>query len=123
MQLLVYAKEDDENGKRLIVAVHEALPLRQLQLFRTLSSMQDILRRFVEPESIAVLSAINLAELRQMQILRTLLTEIFVILIVPDSKKSTIRLTHLLLPRFIALQEDSFSDLQEVLIKIVCTPH
>ena len=62
----------------------------------------------VEPDSIAVLSASNREELQQMQALRGLLPEIYVVLVIPDRKKSTIELAHLLLPRFLS-QKDMIS--------------
>jgi hypothetical protein len=123
VNLLLYARPEDDEGKRLQVAVHEALPLHPLQVFRSIIALQQQLRSFVIPESIAILSANNQSELRQMQILRPLLTEIFVVLIIPDSRKRTIRLAHLLLPRFMTSQKEGFVNLQEVLKKMVCTPH
>ncbi|MGA2532143.1 MAG: hypothetical protein ABSG19_03805 [Candidatus Aminicenantales bacterium] len=77
----------------------------------------------VEPESIAVLMASDREELQRMQLLRGLLTEIFVVLVIPDRKKSTIELAHLLLPRFLSQTEDSFRDLSKVLNKMVRTTH
>jgi hypothetical protein len=106
-----------------MAAVYEALPHRPIGIFRQLSALQEGLRTLIAPDSIAVLSAVDQAELRRLQTLRGLLTEIFVVLVVPDCKKSTIRLAHLLLPRFISQKEDSFSDLKKVLKKIVSTPH
>lgn len=106
-----------------MAAVHGALPHRPIWIFRQLTALQERLRTIVDPGSIAVLSAVNQAELRRMQALRGLLPEIFVVLVVPDCKKSTIRLAHLLLPRFISQKEDSYSNLKEVLKKMVRTPH
>jgi hypothetical protein len=106
-----------------MAAVHEALPHRPIRIFQQLTALQELLRTIVEPGSIAVLSAVDQAELRQMQALRGLLTEIFIVLVIPDYKKSTIRLAQLLLPRFISQKEDSYSDLKEVLKKMVNTPH
>jgi len=123
MQLLLYASTDDENGKRLVAAVREALPYKPIDVFRKLTALRVLLRTIIEPDSIAVLSAVDQSEMREMQTLRGLLPEIFVILIVPDLKKNTIRLAHLLLPRFICQKEDSFSDLKAVLKKMAGTPH
>jgi two-component system NtrC family response regulator len=77
----------------------------------------------IEPDSIAVLSASNREELQQMQLLRGLLTEIYVIVVIPDRKDSTIRLAHLLLPRFLSQKESDFTDLKIVLNKMYCTSH
>ncbi|MGB8957933.1 MAG: hypothetical protein WCC00_02855 [Candidatus Aminicenantales bacterium] len=77
----------------------------------------------MEPNSIAVLSASSQDELRQMQLLRGLLPEIYVVLVIPDRKKNTIQLAHLLLPRFLSRQSDDFEDLGQVLDKIYRTVH
>lgn len=77
----------------------------------------------VEPDSIAVLLASNGEELQRLQTLRGLLKELFVVLVIPDHKDDTIRLAHLLLPRFMSQVDDNFADLGNVLKKIVRTPH
>jgi hypothetical protein len=123
VQLLVYARNDDDNGKRLLAAVSAALPLKPPGVYRQLAALRSALCAIVEPDSIAVLSAVDRRELRRLQALRGLLGEIFVVLVVPDFSKDTIRLAHLLLPRFISRQEDSFSDLTDVLRKMAFTPH
>ncbi len=58
-----------------------------------------------------------------MQPLRGLLTEIYVVLVIPDRKKSTIELAHLLLPRFLSQKKDDFVDLSKVLDKMHRTIH
>lgn len=123
MQLLLFASQDGPNDRRLVVAVREALPFRHVQTMKTMNALHTMLCTVIEPESIAVLTASTYAELKQIVALRSLLTEIFVILIVPDKRKNTIRLAHLLLPRFISQTGDSYSELKQVLTKIICTPH
>jgi hypothetical protein len=99
------------------------IPESQIELFKSLAEFEGRLRMPVEPDSIAVLSASNGEELQRMQLLRALLTEIFVVLVVPDREEGTIRLAHLLLPRFLSQQEDTFIDLGKVLAKMYRTPH
>jgi hypothetical protein len=123
MQLLYYSSRDDHNDKRLKAAVHTVIPKSQIELFKRLEAFRERLRMPVEPDSIAVLSASNREELRQLQSLRGLLTEIFVVLVIPDRKDGTIRLAHLLLPRFLSQKDDDFLDLSKVLDKMVRTSH
>jgi len=123
MQLLFYSSGDDQNKKRLEAAVHQVIPESRIELFKRLVDFRERLRMPVEPESIAVLMASDREELQRMQLLRGLLTEIFVVLVIPDRKKSTIELAHLLLPRFLSQTEDSFRDLSKVLNKMVRTTH
>jgi hypothetical protein len=123
MQLLFYSSGDDQNNKRLEAAVHKVIPEREIELFTRLDDFRERLRRPIEPDSIAVLSASNRVELQQMQLLRGLLTEIYVVLVLPDRKKSTIELAHLLLPRFLSAKNDNFMDLSKVLNKMHRTSH
>ena len=119
MQLLFYSSKDDQNKKRLEAAVHKVIPESKLELFKSLDDFRVRLRMPIEPGSIAVLSASNREELQQMQLLRGLLTEIHVIVVIPDRKDSTIRLAHLLLPRFLSQKESDFTDLKIVLNKML----
>ena len=118
MQLLYYSSGDDQNNKRLEAVVHKVIPESQIELFQRLDDFRDRLRRPIEPDSIAVLSASNREELQQMQLLRGLLAEIYVVLVIPDRKKSTIELAHLLLPRFLSHKESDFTNLKIVLNKM-----
>ena len=121
MQLLFYFSGDGQNNKRLEAAVHKVIPQTKIELFKRLEDFQERLRTPVEPDSIAVLSASNREELQQMQLLRGLLTEIYVVLVLPDRKKRTIELAHLLLPRFLSQKNDDFLDLGKVLDKMYRT--
>ncbi|MCX6564339.1 MAG: hypothetical protein NTU60_12190 [Candidatus Aminicenantes bacterium] len=118
MQTLYYSSGDDQNTKRLEAAVHKVIPESQIELFKRLDDFRERLRMPIEPDSIAVLSASNREELQQMQLLRELLTEIYVILVIPDRKKNTLELAHLLLPRFLSRKKDNFIDLSKVLNKM-----
>jgi len=118
MRLLIYSSGNDQNKKRLEAAVHKVIPESKIELFKRLDDFRERLRTPIEPDSIAVLSASNRAELQQMQLLRGLLTEIYVVLVIPDRRKSTIELAHFLLPRFLSQKEDDFSDLKIVLNKM-----
>ena len=100
------------------MAVREIIPESQIELFSRLDDLGERLRLSVEPDSIAVLSVSDREELQRMQPLRGLLSEIYVVLVVPDRKKSTIELAHLLLPRFLSRKSDNFMDLRKVLDKM-----
>ena len=123
MELLFYSRGDDHNKKRLEASVHKVIPGRKIENFGRLDDFRERLRKPIEPDSIAVLSASNREELQQMQILRGLLPEINVVLVIPDGKKSTIELAHLLLPRFISQKNDNFLDLSKVLKKMYRNSH
>lgn len=123
MQVLFYSSGDDQNNKRLEAAVHRVIPENQIESFKKLDDFGERLRTPIEPDSIAILLAANRDELQQMQLLRGLLTEIYVVLVIPDRKKSTIELAHHLLPRFLSQKKDDFSNLGKVLSKIYHNSH
>jgi 2-polyprenyl-3-methyl-5-hydroxy-6-metoxy-1,4-benzoquinol methylase len=115
MQLLYYSSGVDENARRLKAAVQKVIPAGRIEHFSKLDDFRDRLRTIVEPDSVAVLSAPNRGELQKMQLFRKLLTEIYVILVLPDRGKGTIALAHLLLPRFLSQKDSDFADLKVVL--------
>jgi hypothetical protein len=123
MQLLFYTGRNDMNTNRLEEAVYQAVQGREIERFTQLDSLRERFRFIVEPDSIAVLFAADRKELQEMQTLRHLLPEIYVILVIPDWNESTVKLAHLLLPRFLSQKEDSFTDLIEVLKKMVGPSH
>jgi hypothetical protein len=115
MQLLLYSPRVDKDTKRLVAAVHKVIPKGRIELFKRLADFRERLRTPVEPDSVAVLSASSREELQKMQLLRGLLTEIYVVLVIPDRGKSTIELAHHLLPRFLSQKDSDFTDLKMVL--------
>jgi hypothetical protein len=119
MQVLFYASRNDQDKNRLEAAIHEAVPGRTIEVFTRLDALRERFRFIVEPDSIAVLLAADHEELREMQLFRELLLEIYVILVIPDWQESTVKLAHLLLPRFLSPKEDSFTDIKKVLKKMV----
>jgi hypothetical protein len=122
MQVLFYASRNDKDKNRLEAAIHDAIPGQAIELFTRLDALRERFRFIVEPDSIAVLLAADGEELREMQMFRELLPEIYVILVIPDWQESTVKLAHLLLPRFLNQKADSFTDLIKVLKKMVRDP-
>jgi hypothetical protein len=123
MQLLFYASKNDKNEKRLKAAVQSASLAGAIEHFSSLDDFRDRLRSIIEPNSIMVLAAVDRKELQKMQAFRDMLTEIYIILVLPDRQKSTIRLAHLLRPRFLSVIEDDFVDLNQIVAKMIRTPH
>lgn len=118
MQLLFYSSGVDDDAKRLETAVRKVIPEGRIERFDKLDDFRERLRTIVEPDSVAVLSAPSRDELRRMKEFRRLLTEIYVILVIPDRGKGTITLAHYLLPRFLSQKDSDFADLQLVLARM-----
>jgi hypothetical protein len=118
MQLLFYSSGVDENSTRLGAAIHEVIPEGRIKRFNKLDDLRERLRTVVDPDSVAVLSAGSREELRQMLLLRKLLPEIYVILVLPDLNKGTLKIAHYLLPRFLSQKDSDFADFKVVLNKM-----
>jgi hypothetical protein len=123
MQLLFYASKNSKNENRLAAAIQAATPGRTIERFTRLADFRDRLRSIVEPNSIMVLMALDRDELLQIQAFRDMLTEIYIILVLPDEKKSTIKLAHLLKPRFLSSIQGDFSVLNQIISKMLQAPH
>jgi hypothetical protein len=123
MQILFYASNNNKNENRLAAAIQAATPGRTIERFTSLIDFRERLHRIVEPNSIAVLSVSDRKELKKMQAFSSMLTEIYIILVLPDNKKSTIKLGHLLKPRFLSFVKDDFADLNQIIAKMIQAPH
>jgi hypothetical protein len=123
MQLLFYSSKNDKNENRLKAAIRAVAPGGTVEHFTSLTGLRDRLRTIVEPDSIMVLAAVDRSELLKMQAFRDMLTEIFIILVLPDRQKSTIRLAYLLRPRFISQLGDDFNALNQIVSKMISTHH
>ena len=118
MQLLFYSSKVDQDTKRLDAAVHKIIPASRIEIFKRLDDLRERLRAPVEPDSVAVLLFSNRKELQNMLSLQELLTEIYVVLVLPDLNKGTLKIAHCLLPRFLSRKDSNFADLKIVLNKM-----
>lgn len=118
MQLLFYSSKIDQDTKRLDAAVHKIIPASRIENFKRLDDLRARLRAPVEPDSVAVFLFSNRKELQNMLSLRELLTEIYIILVLPDLNKGTLKIAHYLLPRFLSRKGSDFADLKIVLNKM-----
>jgi hypothetical protein len=123
MQLLLYASQNNKNENRLAAAIQAATPGMAIERFMRLDDLRERLRSIVEPNSIAVLLAEDREELHKIQAFRDMLTEIYIILVLPDRQESTVKLAHLLKPRFLSSVDDDFTDLNQIVAKMIRAPH
>ena len=118
MQFLFYGGSGGSDENRLEAAILAAAPGHKIERFTSLADFRERMHGFVEPDSIAVLAAASGEELRQIHEFRELLKDVCIILVLPDWSKNTIKLAHLLQPRFFCLIEDDFSSLNQIVGKI-----
>jgi hypothetical protein len=119
MKLFLYAGKDNGNENRLAASIQSAVPGRKIERFVSMHDLLEGLRFNVEPESIVVLQPADHKELYELQPFRDLLAQSFVILVLPDREESTIKLAHLLQPRYISQFDEDFMDLNQIVCKMI----
>jgi hypothetical protein len=123
MQFLFYASSSGEDENKIAAAFKVAASGKSIERFKTLADLEERLHLIVEPNSIAVLVAANKEELKKMQEVRDLVTDIYVILLIPDWHESTIKLAHLLRPRFLSQIKNDSPELSLIISKMIQSGH
>jgi hypothetical protein len=123
MQIILYASKNNIYEEKLEAAIISAAPGIPIERFAQLDDLRERLRAIIEPNSIAILMAGDREELQDLQVFREMLIEIYIILVLPDRQAETIKLAHLLRPRFLSSTLDNFNELKLIIHKIIQTPH
>ena len=111
--------EKDKNIKELCNLVFKGVPKSQMEKCTTLA---DLTRRLRQPQNnigIALLTAKTKQDLEDLVALRELLSDIRVILILPDRDHDTISKAHALYPRFLTYIDRDFDEVKAVLSKML----
>ena len=116
MDLFFYAKEKKGAGKCVWELYQELAGEYHVEFFQTIESLSRRLRQPLVDYPIALLLAKNLRDLSDMLLINDLLDCIRIILILPNDKDETIRLGHILTPRFLTFKDSNFSWVREVLM-------
>ena len=118
MNLLVYATKSGEVAQRLRQATEEIVPKKNLEFFRNISSLSYRLQQPMNGLKIAILVADSDQDLADFLSLQELLSDIRVILVLPNPEPSKIAKAHNLGPRFMTYGDSGFEDLKAVLGKM-----
>jgi hypothetical protein len=119
MEVLLYATEADEAGKRLAKIIKTTSVSLDIQVYRTINSLIQKLRQPRVGFLIAVLLAHNKKELSKILSLKDLFWNLRIILILPDQEMNTILKGHKLYPRFLSYVNSDFTDVVAVLKKML----
>lgn len=115
MKVLLHTTEVDRDGKRLQTVMERIFPRKDLEV---LQSVEDLIIRLHFPlgqKAIVVLLASNVEELRKFLLLRDLMRNLSIVLVLPNYELETVKMAHLLLPRYLEHKGNEFDDLAEVL--------
>ena len=119
MNVLFYATMKDGIGELLQQEVETVVPAENLDVFRTIESLYQRLRRPLYDLAVAVLLTASTKELLEMISIGDRLLDIRIILILPNRKKETISRGHALYPRYLNYADGDFKDVSLVLRKML----
>ena len=119
MKVLFYATQNVWAADQLQRLMEALVPQDQFEMHRSFDSLY---RRLYEPNNeidIAMLTASNKKELYQLLTLSDFLSDIRIVLILPDSKSDTISKAHTLGPRYLTYLDNDFEGIKGVLGKML----
>ena len=119
MNLLVYAAKSDGVAQHLQQVIEEIVPKKNLQIYRNFNSLSYRLQQPMNGLKIAILLVGNDQDLTDFISLKDLLSELRIILILPDREPSTFAKGHKLGPRYMTYTDSDFQDIRAVLRKMI----
>jgi hypothetical protein len=117
LTVLLYSNGDPAD--RLQRTIREGAPSGNLEVFKTLGSFSERLRKPMDDAQVAVIFATSEEDLLAMLTISDLLHNVRLILILPDRKDSTVAIGHSLRPRFLSYVDGNFSEITAVLGKMI----
>ena len=119
MTLLVYAAKSYEVAQHLQQVIEEIVPKKNLEIYRNFNSLSYRLQQPMNGLRIAILLADSDQDLTDFLSLQDLLSELRIILILPNREPSTFEKAHILGPRFMTYTDSDFEDVKAVLGKML----
>ncbi len=117
MNVLFYAT--GEAGDRLQRVIQSLVPTEKLEVFGTVESFSERLRRPSDDIPVAVILAASEEHLLNILSISHLLYDVRFILILPDRDDQTVAIGHSLRPRFLSYADTDFREVTAVLGKMI----
>jgi excinuclease UvrABC ATPase subunit len=110
-------------GRRLQRAIESAVSDQHLENLKSIKELSKRLSRFPSEIAVAVLLAESKDQLSKLLSLRDFLDDVRIILVLPDRENETMSKGHLLRPRFLTYVDGNFTDIAQVLSKMLEALH
>lgn len=117
MKVLCYST--GEPGERLQRMIQDLVPRERLEIYRTLDSFSERLRKPMDDIPVAVILAASEDDLLTILSISHLLYDVRFILILPDREDPTVAIGHSLRPRFLSYTDSDFREVTAVLGKMI----
>jgi len=119
MTLLIYTTRMEGAGERLLQIVDTVVSGENVKIYRTVDGLSRGLRQPRNEVTLAILLASSKEDLINLLSIRDLLSDMKIILILPDSDPETVAKGHMLRPRFLTYRDSDFVDVAAVLSLMV----
>lgn len=120
MKIILYAREPKGHGGRLQQEIETFVDGIEIEVYRSKDSLAHRLRQAeFAAFKIAVLLATDKEDLGALKFIQDLVTDVPVIMVLPDSDEETVAAGHLFRPRYLTYTDGNFSDVAAVLEKMV----
>ena len=119
VNVAIYFNENNRDGDRLEGILQELVPSEEIRAYRSVEDLSRSLRQPGHTFDIVVLVPATGPELLNLLRIRHLLTDLRIVLILPDRLGDTIARGHTLYPRYISYAHGEFSDVAAVLDKML----
>ena len=121
MSLIVYLPEIKEAGKRLQRMIGDLTCQDSIEIFFSLEKLDFRIRNSPRNGDIVLLFIANRKDLDELMPYRQIFDGMRIVTIVPDREKETVSKGHLFRPRYLSFKDSDFSDLSQVLKKLLNT--
>ena len=119
MNILFYGSTGNTAAKKLLKTICMQVPPVKIEKYNEIDSLSERLRQFSKTPPIIVILITNLQELSALIAVQSLLSDIRIIIILPDRKKDTVAKGFKLYPRFVSYADSDFTDIAAVLAKML----
>ncbi len=119
MKILFYSSVFSNQYERLIASVEDVIPAGALEAVCGVERLVARLNKSLQDVGVVVALTASHDELALIEEHRDLLSQVQVVLILPDAEKETITRGHRLFPRFCSFVDGDFQDMKAVLEKMV----
>lgn len=119
MKILFYSPSENESGDRLMQTVDEVVPGAKVEALRQVNGLIQRLRMPSADLEMLIFMPANRHELFAVSSLLTEMRNIRLVLVLPDRENETIAMAHSLRPRYLTYSNGDYSELREVLKKML----
>ncbi len=119
MNLIIYTPLEDDGSRRLMNAAIRCGDMETKEICNSFENLESRLRYPNFGETIVVLHLTNKKDLSSALSIKDLLHDKKIILILPDRETPTMTQGHTLFPRYVSYADKDFSDVEDVLNKMI----